>query len=46
MYGVIFLLAFYYALTYALHGPFIDPIKAVTVLINGIYRVLGYETAN
>lgn len=43
LYGIVFFLALYYALTYTMRWPFIDPIKVVTVLINGIYRTLGYE---
>jgi len=43
LYGIIFILALYYSLTYTMRWPFIDPIKAVTVLMNGIYRTLGYD---
>jgi hypothetical protein len=43
LYGIIFILALYYALTYTMRWPFIDPIKVVTVLMNGIFRALGYD---
>ncbi|MDP4160247.1 MAG: hypothetical protein Q8911_10880 [Bacillota bacterium] len=42
-YGIIMILSLYYALTYTIHWPFLDPIKVVTVLMNGIYRALGYD---
>jgi len=42
-YGIIITLAFYFALTYTLRWPFFNPIKAVMVLMNGIYGALGYE---
>lgn len=42
-YGLIMILALYYTLTYTMHWPFLNPIKAVEVLMNGIYRALGYD---
>lgn len=43
LYGIIFILALYYSLTYTMHWPLIDPIKAVVVLMNGVYSILGYD---
>ena len=43
LYGIIITLAFYYTLTYTMRWPFFNPIKAVMVLMNGIYVALGYE---
>lgn len=43
LYGIIFIFVLYYFLTYTMRWPYIDPFKAVTVLMNGIYRTLGYD---
>jgi len=43
LYGFIFILALYYSLTYTMRWPFIDPIQVISVLMNGIYRTLGYD---
>ena len=43
VYGFVFLWALVTALSYALNWPIFSPVKALTLLMNEIYRFLGYQ---
>ncbi|MDQ7095200.1 hypothetical protein REC12_16505 [Desulfosporosinus sp. PR] len=43
VYGVIYLLALFTAISYALNWPIFSPVKLLTLLMNTIYQYLGYH---
>lgn len=43
VYGVIYVLALAASVAYALNWPILSPLKIVTVLVNGMFHILGYK---